>query len=116
MLLSVLHHCKGCYFKVHFNNVNLRPPQVRTQSFTPSICYIYNTCFRIVSGFGLLCNLTHKYCLICNFCPSDQSFAADFLQIPRHHGHPCLKLCAWYYQPALGTFTLKIAPMLGAHK
>ncbi|WP_374718190.1 hypothetical protein, partial [Neobacillus sp.] len=25
---------------------------------------------------------------------SDQKFAARFLQIPRHHGHPCVKLTA----------------------
>ena len=39
----------------------MRPPQVRTQSFLPSICYIYTICFRIVLGFGLFCNLTHIY-------------------------------------------------------
>ena len=26
--------------------------------------------------------------LICDFCPSDQSFAYSFLQIPSHDGHP----------------------------
>ncbi|WP_225434199.1 hypothetical protein, partial [Peribacillus tepidiphilus] len=25
---------------------------------------------------------------------SDRKFAARFLQIPRHHGHPCVKLTA----------------------
>ncbi|WP_374718211.1 hypothetical protein, partial [Neobacillus sp.] len=27
-------------------------------------------------------------------CSSDRKFAARFLQIPRHHGHPCVKLTA----------------------
>jgi hypothetical protein len=28
--------------------------------------------------------------LLCSFCSSDQDFAAGFLQIPPHGGHPCL--------------------------
>jgi hypothetical protein len=34
-----------------------------------------------------------------------RSSCPGFLQIPRHREHPCPWLCAWYYQPALGTFT-----------
>src|SRR5690606_19102675 len=30
--------------------------------------------------------------LICSFCPSGRDFAAGFLQIPPHSGHPCLWL------------------------
>jgi hypothetical protein len=30
--------------------------------------------------------------LICGFCSSGQDFAAGFLQIPPHDGHPCLGL------------------------
>ncbi len=30
--------------------------------------------------------------LICSFCTSGREFAAGFLQIPPHDGHPCLKL------------------------
>ena len=30
--------------------------------------------------------------LVCSFCPSDQDFAAGFLQIPPRGGHPCLRL------------------------
>ncbi|MED4926359.1 hypothetical protein, partial [Bacillus smithii] len=36
---------------------------------------------------------------------SDRKFAARFLQIPRHHGHPCVKLtatsafAAWDFHP-----------------
>jgi len=40
-------------------------------------------------------------CLICDSCSSDRSFAADFLQIPPHNGHPCLKL-------TVGTINLRI--------
>jgi len=32
------------------------------------------------------------YGLICNSYSSGRGFAADFLQIPPHDGHPCLKL------------------------
>ncbi len=46
------------------------------------------------------------YNALCGFCSSDRKFAAGFLQIPRRRGHPCPWLCAWHYQPALGTFTL----------
>ena len=41
-------------------------------------------------------------CLICSSCSSDQSFAADFLQIPPHDGHPCLKLTVGTINPRIG--------------
>ena len=31
--------------------------------------------------------------------------ARRFLQIPPRSGHPCSWLCAWHYQPELGTLT-----------
>ena len=71
----------------------------------PSICHIYTVCFRIVSGFSLNSNLTQLTYAWCDFCSSDQKFASGFLQIPPRGGHPCPWLCAWHYQPALGTFT-----------
>jgi len=61
--------------------------------------------FRIVWGFGLLGNLTQPMHALCDSCSSGQKFASGFLQIPPRDGHPCLWLCAWHYQPALGTFT-----------
>ena len=30
--------------------------------------------------------------LVCSSCSLGRRFASDFLQIPRHHGHPCLWL------------------------
>ena len=37
--------------------------------------------------------------LICDFCPSDQRFAYNFLQIPPHDGHPC---CSAIHFPLSG--------------
>ena len=37
--------------------------------------------------------------LICDFCPSDRSFAYSFLQIPSHDGHPC---CSAIHFPLSG--------------
>ena len=100
-------------FELHLY-MSSRSPRVRTQSFTPSICYIYTVCFVQFRALVCLATLPTDSCLICSFCSSDQRFAADFLQIPPHDGHPCLKLCTWHYKPVLGTFTRQIAPMLGA--
>ena len=38
---------------------------------------------------------------ISGFCPSDQMFAAGFLQIPSHGWHPCLWLEPSHYQGGL---------------
>ena len=37
--------------------------------------------------------------LICDFCPSDRSFAYSFLQIPSHDGHP---FCSAIHFPLSG--------------
>lgn len=39
-----------------------------------------------------LANSPTHHGLICDFCSSGRDFAADFLQIPPHDGHPCLWL------------------------
>ena len=39
-----------------------------------------------------LANSPAHHGLICDFCSSGRDFAADFLQIPPHDGHPCLWL------------------------
>ena len=41
-------------------------------------------------------------CLICSSCSSDQSFAADFLQIPPRDGHPCPWLTVGTINPRIG--------------
>ena len=40
------------------HNIFIRPPQVRTYTFTSSICHIYLICFRIVIG---LCFVMQAY-------------------------------------------------------
>jgi hypothetical protein len=46
------------------------------------------------SGRALFClaNSPTMNCLICGSCSSGRGFAAGFLQIPPHDGHPCLWL------------------------
>lgn len=46
------------------------------------------------SGRALFClaNSPTHLSLICGFCSSGRDFAAGFLQIPPHDGHPCLWL------------------------
>ena len=46
------------------------------------------------SGRVLFChaNSPTHHGLICDFCSSGRDFAAGFLQIPPHDGHPCLGL------------------------
>jgi hypothetical protein len=43
------------------------------------------------SGWASFCyaNSPTSNGLLCDFCPSGQDFAASFLQIPPHGGHPC---------------------------
>ena len=48
-------------------------------------------------GFGLFSSLTLAFGLY-DFCSSGQSFAAAFLQIPPHDGHPWL----WLTLPTAG--------------
>ena len=43
--------------------------------------------------------------LICDFCPSDRSFAYSFLQIPSHDGHLTVQLYTSHYLGVFGTFT-----------
>jgi len=43
---SAIHHCMGCHFKLHFHDISLRPPRVRTITFISYICQIY------CMGFG----------------------------------------------------------------
>src|SRR5690625_4002253 len=72
--------------------MSVRPPQVRTITFPSYTCYIYSVAS--VQYRTLVCFATSSsiLSLICSFCSSGRGFAADFLQIPPHDGHPCLKL------------------------
>ena len=65
-----------------------------THTFFPSYtCHIYCKRFRAVIGLRLVLQSHPRLQPLYGFCPSGQRFAAGFLQIPRHQGHPCL----WLY-------------------
>ena len=70
----------------------MRPPRVLARSFPliPAIATVHDSVQLL--GFDLYGSLTLIHSLY-GFCSSGQSFAAGFLQIPRHQGHPCL----WLY-------------------
>ena len=57
--------------------------------------YSYRTLIRLVIS-------SMPTSLISSFCTPDQMFAAGFLQIPPHDGHPCL---VGYTLPAIGRVT-----------
>ena len=98
------------WFKNYFLTF-IRSPQVRTQSFLPSICYIYTICFWIVWGLNLYGNLAQHICAYCNFCSSDQKFA---LELPSDSSSPrtplLLAMCL-----ALLTHTRDFHPLDCAH-
>ena len=72
--------------------MSMRPPRVLARSFPliPAISTAYDSVQLL--GFDLYGSLTLIHSLY-GFCSSGQSFAAGFLQIPRHRRHPCL----WLY-------------------
>ena len=77
--------CETSTLKVHALSPHLSATSTRTSSnFWTS---------------SLLADLSVFPSLICDFCPSDQGFAYNFLQIPPHDGHPCCSaihfLVAW---------------------
>ena len=69
--------------------MSVRPPRVRTHSFSPFVCHIYFLGFRVVIGLKLVVQPYPSQPALCDFCSSDQRFACTFLQIPPHDGHPC---------------------------
>lgn len=46
--------------------------------------------------------------LISSFCTSGQMFAAGFLQIPTHGGHPCLRLYTSRYRACYGLAQVRV--------
>ena len=79
--------------------MSVRPPRVRTHSFSPFVCHIYFLGFRVVIGFKLVAQPYPSQRALCDFCSSDQRFACTFLQIPPHDGHPW---CSAMTFPLLG--------------
>ena len=79
--------------------MSVRPPRVRTHSFSPFVCHIYFLGFRVVIGLRLVAQPHPSQPASCDFCSSDQRFACTFLQIPPHGGHPW---CSVMTFPLLG--------------
>ena len=79
--------------------MSVRPPRVRTHSFSPFVCHIYFLGFRVVIGLRLVAQPHPSQPASCDFCSSDQRFACTFLQIPPHGGHPW---CSAMTFPLLG--------------
>ena len=79
--------------------MSVRPPRVRTHSFSPFVCHIYFLGFRVVIGLKLVVQPYPSQPALCDFCSSDQRFACTFLQIPPHDGHPW---CSAMTFPLLG--------------
>ena len=79
--------------------MSVRPPRVRTHSFSPFVCHIYFLGFRVVIGLRLVAQPHPSQPASCDFCSSDQRFACTFLQIPPHDGHPW---CSAMTFPLLG--------------
>ena len=70
----------------------MRPPRVSVITFTSYICCIYALEFGQYRTSFCSANSSVPKRLIYSFCSSDRGFASDFLQIPPHDGHPCLRL------------------------
>ena len=66
----------------------MRHPRVLARSFPliPAIATVHDSVQLL--GFGFARSLALICGLIYDFCSSGQSFAAVFLQIPPHNGHP----------------------------
>ena len=94
----------------------IHPPHVHETSpvmdilFPSYTCLIYLGHFRIAIGAfpysyrTLICVVISSMptSLISSFCASGQMFAAGFLQIPTHGGHPCLGLYTSRYRACYG--------------
>jgi len=82
--------------------VSCRPPRVRTVTFVPCTCPIY-CCTPWLYGASPCSAGSPEYnSLKLGSCTSGQDFAAGFLQIPPHGGHPCLKLTVGTANPRSG--------------
>jgi len=55
--------------------MSVRPPQVRTQSFIPSIRHIYCYSIWVIRTSFCLANSSNYNSLICDSCSSDRKFA-----------------------------------------
>ena len=71
----------------------MRSPRVLTRSFPLMSAVFTVKRFRTVIGLRLVKQSYPRLQPLYGFCPSDQSFASAFLQIPPRDGHPWL----WLY-------------------
>ena len=94
----------------------MRPPRVRTKSFSPFVCRIYCEQFRAAFGLRLVWQPYPCSQPLCDFCPSDRRFASTFLQIPPRDGHPWCSAIPFPLPGGFGTSTRQTLPMPGAPK
>lgn len=71
-------------------NLQTRPPRVRTITFLPYHCRLYQGLFRVVLDFSLCGNLIRVSWPYSRFLfISAAVCSSGFLQIPPRDGHPC---------------------------
>ena len=93
-----------------FQSIPHRSPRVPHVSFSPSICHIYHTWFRVVIGLRLVKqSYPHAWPSMWflfvrpEICPWVSRFpTSSFLQIPPHDGHPCFRLYPSHYRADFG--------------
>ena len=71
--------------------------------------YSYRTLIRLVIS-------SMPTSLISSFCTSGQMFAAGFLQIPPHDGHPCLGLYTSRHRACYGLAPIRECPCWASQK
>ena len=93
LLLDSTNHHWLAWSELHLGipsqTLSNRPPRVRTITFPPSHCRLYQGSFRVVSDFSLFGNLIQSPWPYSRFLfISAVVCSLDFLQIPPHSGHP----------------------------
>ena len=94
LLCSTFHHWNACFCGIIgiplVGNLQTRPPRVRTITFPPCHCRLYQGLFRVVLDFSLYSNLILSPWPYSRFLfISAVVCSSSFLQIPPHDGHPC---------------------------
>ena len=94
------------------NDVPVRSPQVSVRTFTPCNRRIYTDASVQCGTSAFIAVSSAHPCLVCGFCSSVRGFALDFLQIPPHGGHPCLRLTVPTVKP-VEDFHLQVRTHVG---
>lgn len=90
---STIHHWiawSELHLGIPAQTLSDRPPRVRTITFPPCHCRLYQGLLRVVSDFSLLCNLIRAPWPYSRFLfISAVVCSSGSLRIPPHDGHPC---------------------------